>query len=121
MSVQGMFMSWVCVSDLDASIDFYTKVIGLSLEVHDKEHGWAELAAPDGARLGLAIENPHDGMKAGKNAVVCITVDDIEQAKKDYEGSVELVGETMTVANVKLQLMKDRDGNHFHLVEEITS
>lgn len=111
---------WVAVADLDKSIKFYTDVVGLKLEEHNEMFGWAELTGEDGARLGLAKTD--DPLPPGSNAVVTLTVDDIEKSKAEMSSNgAKMIGDIMEVpGHVKLQLFTDADGNHFQLAELIS-
>lgn len=116
-----MELSWVVVADLDKAIDFYTKVVGLELKDKHEMFGWAELQGRDGgARLGLAVMQD-ENFKPGSNAVVTITVDDIEAAKKDLASKgANMVGETQEVPTIcHLQMFSDADGNTMQLYAPI--
>ncbi len=116
-----MELSWVVVANLDQAVEFYTNVVGLELlEKHDL-FGWAELKGKDGgARLGLA-EMQDENFKPGSNAVVTLTVDDIEAAKKDLESKgATLVGETQEIPTIcQLQMFSDKDGNMMQLYSPV--
>lgn len=115
----GILLSWITVKDLTAAIEFYTEIAGFTLAEHHPEFGWAELTAPQGARLGLCQENKSDNVKAGSNAIITIAVDNIEKAKDFFlEKKVTLIGEIQQVpGHVKIQTFSDTDGNVMQLVE----
>lgn len=115
----GISLSWIVVKDIDAAIKFYTETVGLKLKEYSPEFGWAELSGPEGSILGLAKENPEFDAKAGTNAVVTITVGNIETARADFQKrGVKLIGDIMEVpGHVKLQSFQDKDGNNFQLAE----
>jgi predicted enzyme related to lactoylglutathione lyase len=120
-------MVWISVKDLKKAVKFYTEVAGLSLKEMNEEWGWAELEGHEGEgmRLGIGQENPdYQGpIKPGQNAVVTFTVDNLEEAihNMQKQGAV-LIGEIEVVPDhVKLQAVRDTDGNLFQLVEEITA
>lgn len=119
MKPQGMFLAWIVVADIKEAIKFYTEVIGLTLAEFNEMYGWAELIGPAGARLGLAQECSTSEIKAGKNAVMTLSVADIEQAREDLKAKgVNLLGEIMEVPGiVKMQTFKDADGNMFQLCQ----
>lgn len=121
MEVEGIFLNWIVVSDLKKSIKYYTEVLGLTLDCKDEKYGWAELKAPNGALLGLAQENDYMDMKAGSNAVLTLTVKNLEKAKAELsKKGVTMVGDTMEVPDeVKMQTIKDKDGNTLQIVEKI--
>lgn len=117
--VQGIMLNWIVVADIEAAIKFFTDVVGLTLQEFHKEFGWAELSGPTGSRLGLAQESPACDKRAGTNAVVTITVDDIVVACKEFQKKgVRLIGEIMEVpGEVKLQTFLDSDGNMMQLAQ----
>lgn len=119
--VKSIGLAWIVVKDLKKAIKFYTEVVGLELKEVQEEFGWAELEGRngDGAKLGIAVENDIDNMKPGSNAVVTMTVDNLDKAVKEmHKKGVKLEGGVMEIpGQVKLQTMKDSDGNHFQLVE----
>lgn len=121
MKTQGIHLSWVVVKDINEAIKFYTEVVGLTLKEQSPEFGWAELAGPEGSILGLAQENIEYGQMAGTNAVVTISVDDIESAcEKFVKHAAVLIGETIEIpGHVKMQTFQDADGNTFQLVQQL--
>lgn len=122
MKTQGIYLSWIVVKDVPKAIKFYTEIVGLKLKEYDQEFGWAELSGPAGSTLGIAQENDQDPIRAGSNAVVTVSVDDIEKAKAYFtEMGAKLVGDTMEIpGHVKLQTFTDTDGNTLQLVQELT-
>lgn len=114
-----MNLSWVVVDNLDKSVEFFTKVVGLKVREKNDMFGWAELIADDGAALGLAEMS--DPLPPGSNAVITITVDDLEKAKAEMsEKGAKMHGDVVEVpGHVKMQLFTDPDNNHFQLVERL--
>ena len=128
MKVQSIGLVWISVKDFEKSLDFYTKVLGLTLIEKNEEYGWAELEAEDGGvRLGIAkcLENGKgDGeIPPGHNSVATFSVEDIEDAINDLKsGPTKLIGKVQEIpGHVKLQMVQDPDGNHFQLVEMMPS
>lgn len=119
MKVLGINLSWIVVKDLDSAIKFYTDTVGLTLRNKSPEHHWAELSGPDGSTLGIAQESSYMENKAGSNAVVTITVDDIEVARNSFlKKGAKLLGEVMEVpGHVKMQTFMDNDHNVMQLVQ----
>ena len=122
MAIKGLNLAWIIVNDLKKAVQFYTEVVGMKLEVLNEEFGWAELSgAQGGAKLGIGQANDQDAIKAGQNAVVTLTVENLKEAVEDLiQKGATIVGEMMEVpGHVKLQMVKDHDGNHFQLVESL--
>ena len=121
MRVRGNMLSWIVVKDLNVAVKFYTEVVGLTLHNQTTEYGWAELSGPEGCRLGICQECSEMGTKAGSNAVVTITVEDLDIACSFYtEKGAKLVGEIMEVpGHVKMQTFVDQDGNMMQIVQKL--
>lgn len=120
MHVKGIRLAWIVVSDIKKAVAFYTQIIGMSLHVYDEKHNWAELVGEEeGARLGIVQRNDHELIQAGQNAIVTLSVEDIQKARDDLlEKGVKVLGEITDIPGVvRLQLVQDLDGNHFQLVE----
>lgn len=119
MDIKGIHLAWVTVADIKSAVDFYTKTMGFTLCEFHEQFAWAELIGKDGARLGLAQFNPDHGYKSGTNAIVTITVENIEKACAELkQKNVLLIGEILEIAGeVKMQTFADPDGNHFQLCQ----
>jgi len=126
MNLKSMNLVWIVVKDLKKAIQFYTDVIGLKLVEEHDQYGWAELEGHDGgARLGIAqmqLKND-DGIKPGQNAVATFTVESLDKAVGTLtKKGAQLVGSIEEVpGHVKMQMVRDVDGNHVQLVELIPS
>lgn len=122
MIAKGTFLSWIVVADIEKAVKFYTEIMGLELKEYNKEFGWAELSGSEGALLGLAQENIEYGMKAGTNAVVTISVDDIHKAIEEMkQQGVRLIGDPIEIpGDVRMQTLIDIDGNMLQLVQNIS-
>lgn len=124
MSAPSVDLIWISVADFQKAVKFYTEVVGLKvLEMHDSEHmGWAELGSPKGggAILGIGRHSHHCPIPAGGNAVVTLTVPNIETATAEMKKKgATIVGEVQEIpGHVKMQLFVDQDGNHCQLVEK---
>jgi predicted enzyme related to lactoylglutathione lyase len=121
MNVRGNMLSWIVVKNLKEAVKFYTEVVGLTLDVEAPEYGWAELTAPEGCRLGIAQESMDEQVKAGSNAIITITVEDLEKACSLYkEKGAKLIGEILEVpGHVKMQTFVDTDGNMMQIVQKM--
>lgn len=120
MQVNEIGLIWIVVKDIKAAVKYYTEVVGLQLMEVNEEYGWAELEGHDGGtRLGIAQENLAHGEKAGLNAVVTFTVDNINKAKEAMvQKGAKCEGEVIEVpGHVKMQTMRDNDGNRFQICE----
>lgn len=111
-------LSWISVSDINKARDFFSNTLGLKEMNFSEEHGWAEMTFEEGGyTLGIAQEDPQ--LPAGENAVVTITVEDIEEARTAFEKKgVALLGDILEVpGHVRMQMFADPDGNKFQLVQ----
>lgn len=124
MHAKSFNLAWIVVKDLKQAIQFYTEVVGLKLVELNETYGWAEVQGhQDGARLGIAKEHPEQSTKAGHNAVPTFTVENIEKAIEHlHKKGAKCQGEIQEIpGHVKLQMVIDKDGNHFQMVELLTS
>lgn len=122
MAIQSIDLTWIVVSDLEKAIKYYTEVVGLKLIEKSPEFGWAELQGHDGgAFLGIAQVNPKEDHPAGQNAVVTLTVADLDKTSKELvQKGAKLVGEVMEVpGHVKMRSLVDMDGNKMQLVQKL--
>jgi predicted enzyme related to lactoylglutathione lyase len=114
-----MELAWIVVDDFKKAVKFYSEVVGLQLLEVNEECGWAELQGKSGARLGVAKRSDNTEIMPGQNAIVTFTVDNIETASAEMvkKGAV-LVGEVREVpGHVRMQLIKDLDGNQLQLAQ----
>lgn len=121
MDVQGIHLVWIVVADLDAAVKFYTDVVGLRLSEISKEYRWAELVGPEGAILGIAEKNAHDSKAVGSDAVITLSVDNLQKALEEYKlKGGRLLGTVLEVeGHVKMQTVLDPDGNRLQIVEQL--
>ncbi len=119
MKNHGIHLSWIVVNDFDAALSFYTEVIGLTVKNKSSEHKWAELAGPEGSMLGISGNDCSSEVKPGSNAIVTITVENIEEAVAFFrKKTVKLLGDVQEIpGHVKLQMFADSDGNLMQLVQ----
>lgn len=120
MKTKGIFLSWIVVDDIEKSMHFYTQVMGFKLKEFNQEFGWAEVAGPEGSTLGLAQSNLEQGVKTGTNAVITVSVENIEEARDQLiQQGIRLIGDMMIIPGVvKLQSFLDLDGNMLQLAQE---
>lgn len=117
---QGVDLVWLTVKNFDESVKFYRDIIGLELKDYVEEYQWAELEGQDGgARIGICPTSDECPLKPGQNAVVSISVDNLEAATKFFESKGgKLVGPMQEIpGHVKMQMITDPSGNYLHLVE----
>lgn len=121
MKNQGIQLSWIVVKDLKSAIKFYTETVGLSVQEECPEFGWAELTGPSGCILGIAEESKEENVKAGSNAIMTISVENLETACAFFKKKgVHLIGDVLEIPEcVKMQTFKDADGNTMQLVEKL--
>ena len=120
---QGIHLCWIVVKDLKKAIAFYTETMGLTLSECHENYGWAELSSSDGCALGLAQESDAQDVLSGSNAVLTLSVPDIEAACKTCRAKgVKLIAKMLEIpGHVKLQTVEDPDGNRWQLVEKLSS
>jgi predicted enzyme related to lactoylglutathione lyase len=119
---QSSDLSWIVVEDLDRAIHFFTEVVGLKLLYRGDEWGWAELTGHKGGTgLGLALASKEPIVKAGQNAIMTFTVDDVAHSSSEMaKKGGKLVGSLVEVSgHVNLQFFQDQDGNLFQLVQQL--
>lgn len=121
--VKSMGLSWVTTKNFDEAIAFFEK-IGLTLDECDQEYGWAELSCTEGKhRLGICKESEESekmGVKAGDNAIITFTVDDIVGATETVkQAGAQILGPMIDCpeGKVKLQTIRGPDSNLYQLVE----
>lgn len=125
MHVNSIQLIWIVVKDFKKAIQFYTQVVGLRITEMNEEWGWAELEGHDGdgMRLGIAQQRTgnQDPIQPGQNAVMTFTVDNLEKANQDLvKQGAQLIGPVEEIpGHVKMQTVKDSEGNHFQLVQHI--
>ncbi|HSX14167.1 MAG TPA: VOC family protein [Chlamydiales bacterium] len=120
MKVNEIGLCWIVVKDIKAAVKYYTEVVGLKLAEFNEEYGWAELTGQkDGSRLGIAQESPHCDTKAGQNAVVTFSVDNLDKVKAAMiKKGAQCEGDVIEVpGHVKMQTVVDADGNRFQICE----
>lgn len=107
------------VSDIDASIAWYTSVLGLELMYKVDEIGWCEMStATKGLQIGLSqVENA----KGSHGCVPTLGIVDIDAARAAMEAEdVRFDGPTQTIDGlVKLATFFDPDGNPFMLAQSL--
>lgn len=123
MKTKGIQLAWIIVENLEKAIEFYTKVVGLELKEYHKEFRWAELSGPNGATLGIG-ENTDDcksPIKVGSNAVVTITVEDLDKALAHFvkHGATLIGGIEEVPGHVRMQTFADKDGNTMQIVQQL--
>lgn len=122
MESQGIYLGWIIVKDIKAAIKFYTEVAGLTLKEYHEEYRWAELAGAGGAILGIGQESAEEpDMKAGMNAVLTLSVENIEKAREHFvQQHATLIGDIIEIpGHVKMQSFKDADGNFMQIVQRL--
>ncbi len=123
MSIESIGLAWIVVDDYKAALKYYTEVVGLKVQTQNDEFGWAELVGQkSGMTLGISAKNEAEGIQPGTNAVVTLTVADINATKKDMIAKgAKMIGDIMEIpGHVKLQTFSDKDGNRLQLVEMLT-
>jgi len=108
------------VSDLDAAIDWYQKVLGFELQYRLDDLGWCELISPVAkVNVGLSVvESPNPG-----GATPTFGVQDMNAAKASLqEQGVRIDGDIVTIEGmVSLLTFYDQDNNSLMLYQDLAS
>ena len=108
------------VSDLDAAIDWYQKVLGFELQYRMDDLGWCELISPVAkVNVGLSVvESPNPG-----GATPTFGVQDMNAAKASLqEHGVRIDGDIVTIEGmVSLLTFYDQDNNSLMLYQDLAS
>lgn len=106
------------VGDLETSLPFYRDTLGLHLEKHIEEYGWAEFALePTTLALqedeSVAEDAEEDGdEEAWTGAAVAIAVDDVEAAAEELrDEGVTITLEPFDTGACDMAHVADPDGN----------
>lgn len=108
------------VSDMDASIDWYQKVLGFDLLFRDDDLGWCELSTGvPGVTVGLAQS---ENVTQGGGATNVWGVKDIVEAKAQLDAHrVKQDGDIQIVPDmVKLITFYDPDGNAMMFAQSLS-
>lgn len=122
MAIKKIELSWIVVSDIHRSKDFFKNTLGLNLNEYSEDFGWAELQGKEGGSLiGLAQHNKDYSVPVGSNAIMTFTVDNIEKSISELKNKgIVFIGDIIEVPNgPKMISFNDPDGNLFQLVEEM--
>jgi catechol 2,3-dioxygenase-like lactoylglutathione lyase family enzyme len=110
----------IYVTDIEASVRFYTQTLGLKLRMRAGDK-WAEIDAGPGLILGLhPAEPPHTpepGMR-GSLAIGFNVTGELERVVKKLEQrGVEFHGPIVEDEHVRLAFFGDPDGNALYLCQ----
>jgi catechol 2,3-dioxygenase-like lactoylglutathione lyase family enzyme len=110
----------IYVRDLEVSIRFYTKVLGLRLRMRAGD-GWAEIDAGPGLVIGLHPPEPPHTPAPGTRGSIAIglnVIEDIEAVRTQLEKhGVIFHGPTVEDEHVRLAFFADPDGNALYLAQ----
>ena len=107
------------VTNLDASIDWFSNILGFELVFRVDEAGWAEMTSPTrDVTIGLGVNQEVNG--AGGTTPV-FGVIDIVAARSELEAEgIAFDGETVEIPGlVKLATFFDPDGNSYMFAESL--
>lgn len=108
------------VSNLDASIDWYQKMLGFELQYRMDDIGWCEVVSPvANVNVGLSmVEKPNPG-----GATPTFGVKDINAARAALEDKgVRIDGDVVTIENmVSLLTFYDPDDNALMFFQMLTN
>ena len=104
----------VFVSDLEAAIEFYTQVFGLTLIDAEVEHGYARFHS---SPLPLSLEATSDQSRLGRHTGIGLMVNDLTEAYEELteRGASFPMPPTRQSWGGRLALVEDQDGNVFYL------
>ena len=104
----------VFVSDLEAAIEFYTQVFGLTLIDADLEHGYARFHS---SPLPLSLEATSDKSRLGRHTGIGLMVNDLTAAYEELteRGASFPMPPTHQPWGGRLALVEDQDGNVFYV------
>lgn len=121
--IKSIDLGWIVVQDIQKAKRFYVDTLGFELTTDAPEYNWAEVKAPESNfTIGIGQKSSdEDGMEIGSNAVLTLTVDNIEESIKELsQQGVTFMGEVIEVpGHVKMISFTDPDGNHMQLVEKL--
>jgi ribosomal protein L16 Arg81 hydroxylase/catechol 2,3-dioxygenase-like lactoylglutathione lyase family enzyme len=101
----------ICVSNLDAAIDWYQSKLGFQLVLKEDRFGWGEMQTPTAnVYIGLAeapVRSPGESVSLNFGVIdLDATVEALRAAGVEIEGGVKVI-EGVT----KMASFRDRDGN----------
>ena len=104
----------VFVSDLEAAIEFYTQVFGLTLIDAEVDHGYARFHS---SPLPLSLEVTSDQSRLGRHTGIGLMVNDLTAAYEQLtqRGASFPMPPTRQSWGGRLALVEDQDGNVFYL------
>lgn len=108
------------VSDLDRSLDWYRRILGMDLLYRLDDMGWCEVSSPvQRVNVGLSVvEQPNPG---GATPTFGVTDIDVARAFLEKEG-VRIDGDTVTIEGmVRLLTFYDPDDNSLMFYQDIGS
>jgi len=116
--IKGISLSWIIVKNLELAVSFYQKNLGFQLKNYDPSNRWAELVGSEGGTLGISEENAQFSWEAGSNAIVVMSVENIEISRNELSAKgVILIGDIVDLPDAKIQSFMDLDGNLMQLIE----
>lgn len=121
MAIKSFDLAWISVSDMQKAKRFFVDTLGLKIVEDQPDYGWLEVSGETGARIGIGIGAQESPLKPGNNAVISLSVDNLDATKKMLASkNVTILGDIMEVpGQVRLLLIQDQDGNLIHLCESL--
>ena len=117
MQAKAVDFVYYTVSDLDESVPFYRDVLGLTLESHIEDVGWAEFGVPP-TTLALRESTADAPGEPGTDGAsgLALAVDDVEAAVEDLrEADATVVMDPFETGVCEMARVADPDGNQFTL------
>ena len=121
-TLRNIGVTMFSVSDVDASLAWYTEKLGFEVRSDDRfgangEHRWVEIAPP-GSVARLAINPPMEGQPGGGS--IGVETPDVmaEYARLKGTAGVDIAGEPMDIPGApRMFSVSDPDGNSLWIVE----
>ncbi|WP_181687078.1 VOC family protein [Halorhabdus salina] len=100
------------VTDLETAIPFYRDTLGLEMEEHLEEFGWAEFAARPTTLALNELDSEADSEPGPGGAAVALAVDDVESAVEEIsEDGQAVFQEPIDTGVCDMATVADPDGN----------
>lgn len=120
MLVKTMGLPWITVLDIKQAKNFYVNVMGFEIVEENTVANWLEVKCGESI-LGIWQTFPGSLDKAGQNAIITFTVDNIEATREVLqEKGMTFVGDIAEIPGVfRVATYVDQDNNKFQLYQSL--